>query len=102
METLFTVEYALKYEGWAPYLCKAPYGWYTVGNVLINVRRNDFYLRLFVYDAYETLLYSDIIPSIHAYNTKIKRNIKKWGNTSKLLLQQGCSLLTENGDYITV
>jgi hypothetical protein len=103
METLFTVEYALKYEGWTLDLCKAPYNWYLVNGMSINVRRNDFYLRLFVYDPCDNLVYSNVIPSIHDYKTKIKKNLIRWKGSkrcNRLLQEQGCSLLLEDGGYI--
>lgn len=103
METLFTVDYALKYEGWTLDSCKAPYGWYLVNGVSINVRRNDFYLRLIVYNTDNVLVCNEVIPSIRDYKTRIKKNIPKWSKFRKaerLLQQQGCSILLENNDYL--
>jgi len=104
METLFTVDYALKYEGWTLDLCKAPYDWYLVNGMSINVRRNDFYLRLFVYNPCGDLVYSNVIPSRQDYKTKIKKNLLRWKaaskNCSHLLQEQGCSILLEDGGYI--
>lgn len=103
MGTLFTVDYALKYEGWTLNLCKAPYGWYLVNELSINVRRNDFYLRLFVYDLNNNLVYTNVIPTIDDYKKQIKRNIFKWKGTkksTKILLQEGCSVLLEDGNYL--
>lgn len=78
MERLFTVDYALNYEGWALDTSRAPYNWYTLGEYHIYVRRNQFYLLIRIWNrCYEEVFYGHI-ASIEEYNSKIKRNLKKW------------------------
>lgn len=78
MERLFTVEYALFYEGWTLDTSRAPYNWYRLGEYYIHVRRNDFYLLVRIWNrCYEQVFYGHI-DSIDEYNRKIKRNLKKW------------------------
>jgi hypothetical protein len=78
MNELFTVEYALNYEGWTYAKNIAPYNVYLLNEFTIKVRRNDFYLLLFIYNQCEQLVYCGRIYTINDYLVKIKRHLSKW------------------------
>jgi hypothetical protein len=78
MNELFTVEYALNYENWTYAKDIAPYNVYLLNEFTIKVRRNDFYLLLFIYNQCEQLVYCGRIYTINDYLVKIKRHLSKW------------------------
>jgi hypothetical protein len=57
MNELFTVNYALFYEGWKYAKNIAPYNVYQLDQFIIRVRRNDFYLVLFIYNGCQELAF---------------------------------------------
>jgi hypothetical protein len=78
MDNLFTVDYALNYEGWKYVKNIAPYNVYQLDQFIIRVRRNDFYLVLFIYNKCQELVFCGRIYTINDYNLKIKRHLTKW------------------------
>lgn len=78
MDTLFTVDYALNFEGWQYDKNVAPYNYYTLDQFNIKVRRNDFYLVLFIRNACNELVFCDRIYTINEYNNKVKKKLNKW------------------------
>lgn len=75
---LFTVDYALNYEGWTYDTEVAPYNVYTLDQFTIRVRRNDFFLLLYITNACDELVFAGRIYTIEEYTTKIKKNLTKW------------------------
>lgn len=78
MDTLFTVNYALTFEGWQYDKNVAPYNYYTLDQFNIRVRRNDFYLVLYIRNACNELVFCGRIYTINEYNEKIKKKLNKW------------------------
>jgi hypothetical protein len=78
MNELFTVNYALFYEGWKYAKNIAPYNVYQLDQFIIRVRRNDFYLVLFIYNGCQELVFCGRIYTIRDYKMKIKRHLNKW------------------------
>lgn len=78
MDNLFTVDYALNYEDWKYVKNIAPYNVYQLDQFTIRVRRNDFYLVLFIYNKCQELVFCGRIYTINDYNLKIKRHLTKW------------------------
>ena len=78
MNELFTVDYALNYEGWTYAKNIAPYNVYKLDEFIIKVRRNDFYLLLFIYNKCQELVFCGRIYTIRDYTVKIKRHLSKW------------------------
>lgn len=78
MDNLFTVDYALNYEDWKYVKNIAPYNVYQLDQFIIKVRRNDFYLVLFIYNKCQELVFCGRIYTINDYNLKIKRHLTKW------------------------
>jgi len=75
---LFTVDYALNYEGWAYDKEVAPYNVYTLDQFTIRVRRNDFFLLLYITNECDELVFCGRIYTIQEYEEKIKKKLNKW------------------------
>lgn len=75
---LFTVDYALNYEGWTYDKEVAPYNVYTLDQFTIRVRRNDFFLLLYITNECDELVFCGRIYTILEYKEKIKKNLSKW------------------------
>jgi hypothetical protein len=79
MNELFTVDYALNYEGWEYDTTVTPeYNVYLLDQFTIKVRRNDFFLVLFITNACGELVFSGRIYTIAEYKSKIKAKLSKW------------------------
>lgn len=78
MEELFTVDWALNFEGWQYDKNVEPYNYYTLGEFNIKVRRNDFFLVLFIRNACDELVFAGRIYTKAEYKSKIKKNLTKW------------------------
>lgn len=79
MNELFTVDYALNYEGWTLDPTANPmYNVYLLDEYTIRVRRNDFFLVLYITNRCEELVFAGRIYTIREYVTKIKKNLRKW------------------------
>ncbi len=78
MNNLFTVDYALNYEGWKYLKNIAPYNVYRVGQFIVKVRRNDFYLVLYITNACNDLVFCGRIYTIEDYKIKVKKHLNKW------------------------
>lgn len=76
---LFTVDYALNYEGWSYDETANPrYNVYTLDEFTIRVRRNDFFLVLYITNRCDELVFAGRIYTIGDYNVKVKKNLRKW------------------------
>ena len=79
MNELFTVDYALNYEGWTLDPTANPmYNVYLLDQFTIRVRRNDFFLVLFITNACDELVFAGRIYTISEYKSKIKAKLHKW------------------------
>ena len=78
MNNLFTVDYALNYEGWKYVKNIAPYNVYSLGQFTVRVRRNDFYLLLYINNACNNLVFCGRIYTIEDYKVKVKKHLDKW------------------------
>jgi hypothetical protein len=79
MNELFTVDYALNYEGWEYDTTVTPeYNVYLLDQFTIRVRRNDFFLVLFITNACDELVFAGRIYTISEYKSKIKAKLHKW------------------------
>jgi hypothetical protein len=78
MNNLFTVNYALFYEGWEYDKERAPYDWYKLGEYKIYVRRSNFYLLIRIWNRCNEQVFYGHIHTVEEYQEKIKRNLKKW------------------------
>ena len=78
MNELFTVDYALNYEGWTYAKNIAPYNVYLLDQFTIKVRRNDFFLVLYITNACNEVVFYGRIYTIAEYKVKVKRHLYKW------------------------
>ncbi len=79
MNELFTVDYALNYEGWTLDPTANPlYNKYLLDQFIIKVRRNDFYLMLNVTNGCGEVVFYGRIYTIYEYKVKVKRHLTKW------------------------
>ena len=79
MNYLFTVQYALDYESWTLDPNVYPeYNSYILDEFTIKVRRNDFFLVLYITNSCGKLVFCNRIYTIYQYKRLIKKKLSSW------------------------